>query len=97
MEATSNLLAEGNVGCQNDVNSGVDRKNLLSFNLMGELVKTSHEIRNFHQYACPLKEYAIPTVSPVNSLEMVPGDMLVESVVCEGVTVVNDAEFPHLP
>ena len=82
----------------NDVIGGVDRgEDLLSFTLTGELVKTSHETRNLHHYACPLKEYAIPTVSPETSMGTNLEDMLVESVVCEGVTVVNDAGFSHPP
>ena len=61
-EATSNLLAEGNVDVQYDVNSGVNMgKNLLSFNLIGEHVKPSSEIRNLHPYACPFRVIAKPT------------------------------------
>jgi len=78
----------------NDVIGGGIGEDLLSFTLTGELVKTSHDTRNVHHYACPFRDVAIPTVSPETSLGAGLGDMLVKSVVCEGVTVVNDEGFP---
>jgi len=48
------LLAESKVVDLNDVIGGGIGEDLLSFTLTGELVKTSHETRNVHHYACPL-------------------------------------------
>ena len=95
-ESVSMLLAESKVVDLNDVIGGGIGEDLLSFTLTGELVKTSHDTRNVHHYACPLGEFAIPTVSPETSSGTVLGDMLAKSVVCEGVTVVNDEGFPTL-
>ena len=80
-----------------DVDGGADRgENLLSFTLAGELVMTltAHEACNLHQSAYHFYDDAMRTVCPATSCGKL--DDMLGGVVCEGVTVVNDAGFPTL-
>ena len=70
---------------------------LLCLAVTGEHVGHCLEACYLHTYACPLMAIASPdSLDLLSFCRVSPEDTLVVEVVCEGVTVVNDAGNPTL-